>query len=111
MDRSQLTARAHNCGAPDGDGISARDRHRDGWTVVLRRQPARIVNGQAEGPYTDTFEVVCCQCGDDPALAFPEVPPRLQLIRGPYSLTVGIVAYEDHLQLHRQTNTAYQTRR
>lgn len=31
--------------------MTARDQLKDGWTVVLRRQPARIVNGHAEGPY------------------------------------------------------------
>lgn len=36
------------------------------WTVVLRRQPARIVAGQAEGGYTDAFEIICCDCGDHP---------------------------------------------
>src|SRR5262249_12830770 len=83
---------------------------RDGWTVVLRRQPARIVNGQAEGPYTDAFEIICCQCGDDPRLPYPEVPPKLQLIRGPYPIVVGIVAYEEHLMLHDQPDAAYQPR-
>jgi len=102
----------HNCTASRKEtGMMARDQPGDGWTVVLRRQPARIINGQAEGPYTDTFEIICCQCGDDPALAYPQVPPKLQLIRGPYTITVGIVAYEDHLKLHNQTDTAYQARR
>ena len=36
------------------------------WTVVLRRQPARIVAGKAEGGYTNVFEIICCRCGDDP---------------------------------------------
>jgi len=91
--------------------MTARDQPRDGWMVVLRRQPARIINGQAEGPYTDAFEIICCQCGDDPALAYPEAPPTLQLIRGPYPITAGVVAYEDHLRLHNQGDTAYQARR
>ena len=37
-----------------------------GWTVVLRRMPIRIVAGRQEGGYTDAFEIVCCDCGDDP---------------------------------------------
>jgi len=45
-----------------------------------------------------------------PDLAYAEVPPKLQLIRGPFSITVGIVAYEDHLNLHDQTDTAYRPR-
>ena len=111
MDCSQLTARtAQPRGSPEETGMTARDQPRDGWTVVLRRQPARIVNGQAEGPYTDAFEIICCQCGDDPRLPYPEVPPKLQLIRGPYPIVVGIVAYEEHLMLHDQTDAAYQPR-
>ena len=33
--------------------MTARDQLKDGWTVVLRRQPARIVDGQAESPLPD----------------------------------------------------------
>ena len=56
------------------------------WTVVLRRQPARIVAGQAEGGYTDAFEIICCDCGDHPDLDYGEVSPELQRIRGPYPI-------------------------
>jgi hypothetical protein len=42
------------------------DPRADGWTLVLRRQPARVVDGRAEGPYSDAFENICCECGDDP---------------------------------------------
>ena len=59
------------------------------WTVVLRRQAARIVAGQAEGGYTDAFEIICCDCGDDPALGDRGVSPELQLIHGPYQLAAG----------------------
>jgi hypothetical protein len=38
----------------------------DDWTLVLRRQPARIVEGQPEGRYSDVFELICCDCGDHP---------------------------------------------
>jgi hypothetical protein len=79
----------------------------DGWTVVLRRQPARIVDGRTEGPYTDAFEIICCECGDDPGLEYAEVSRRLQLIRGPYPIAVGIAAYETHLSVHRQTGAAH----
>jgi hypothetical protein len=84
-------------------GVAAREQRRDGWTVVLRRQPARIVAGRPEGPYTDAFEIICCDCGDDPGQEYREVSPKLQLIRGPYPIAVGIAAYEAHLKLHRQT--------
>ena len=79
----------------------------DGWTAVLRRQPAHIVNGRAEGPYTDAFEIICCECGDHPGREYADVSPRLQLIRGPYSIAVGIAAYETHLSLHPQAEAAY----
>ena len=43
------------------------DQPGDGWTAVLRRRPARIVDGQTEDGYTDdAFEIICCDCGDDP---------------------------------------------
>jgi hypothetical protein len=81
--------------------MTAHDQPTDGWTAVLRRQAARVVNGQAQGPYTDAFEIICCGCGDDPGLDYREVSPQLQLVRGPYPIAVGIAAYETHLRLHR----------
>jgi hypothetical protein len=82
--------------------MAARDQRGDGWTVVLRRQPARIVDGRPEGPYTDAFEIIRCNCGDDPRLAYSDVSPRLQLTRGPYPIAVGVGACETHLELHHQ---------
>ena len=79
-----------------------RDRRTDGWTLVLRRQPARIVDSRPEGGYTDDFELICCDCGDDPDLDYREVSPRLQLVRGPYPIAAGIAAYEQHRRLHQQ---------
>ena len=87
--------------------MATRDQPRDGWTVVLRRQPARIAGGRADGPYTDAFEIICCNCGDDPDLDYSEVSPRLQLVRGPYSIAEGVAAYETHLRLHTETETVY----
>jgi len=79
------------------------DQPGHGWTTVLRRQPARIVEGQAEGGYTDAFEIICCDCGDDPDLDYSEVSPRLQRVRGPYHpIAAGVAAYERHVGLHRQ---------
>jgi hypothetical protein len=72
-----------------------------GWTVVLRRMPTRIVAGRPEGGYTDAFEIVCCDCGDDPDLDYRDVSPELQRIRGPYQPIVdGVAAYEAHVELH-----------
>ena len=83
------------------------DQPGQGWTTVLRRQPARIVEGQPEGGYTDVFEIICCDCGDDPDLDYSEVSPRLQRIRGPHPIAVGVAAYERHVGLHRQPGRCY----
>jgi len=71
------------------------------WTVVLRRQPTRIVNGQPEGGYNDLFEIICCDCGDHPDLDYRQVSPELQQIRGPYPVAAGVAAYEKHMMLHQ----------
>ena len=71
-----------------------------GWAAVLRRQPARMVEGRQEGGYTDVFEVICCDCGDHPYLDYREVSPELQRIRGPYPMEAGLTAYEKHIGLH-----------
>jgi hypothetical protein len=70
-----------------------------GMTASLRRQPVRIVEGRVEGGYTGAFEVVCCDCGDHPYLDYSQVSPRLQRIRGPYTLEAALAAYEQHLGL------------
>ena len=49
------------------------------------------------GGYTDVFELICGECGDHPYLDYREIPPRLQLIRGPYPLEAGLRAYAEHL--------------
>ena len=78
------------------------DQHQlaHGWTVVLRRRPARMVKGRPEGGYTEEFEIVCCYCGDDPGLDYREVSPALQQIRGPYPVAAGVTAYVRHARRH-----------
>jgi hypothetical protein len=71
-----------------------------GWTVVLRRQPVRIVEGHVQGGYTDAFEIICCDCGDHPDLDYRDVSLQLQRIRGPYSFAAGITAYLEHVKLY-----------
>jgi hypothetical protein len=71
-----------------------------GWTVVLRRQPARMVAGRPEGGYSSMFEIVCCYCGDHPDLDYRDVSPQLQRIRGPYPVAAGVAAYGNHLRRH-----------
>jgi len=72
--------------------MNDQDQRWPGWTVVLRRRPARIVEGRPEGGYTEEWEIICCDCGDDPGLDYREVIPALQRIRGPYPIAVGITA-------------------
>jgi hypothetical protein len=81
-------------------GMATRDHPGDGWTVVLRRQPARMIEGRPEGGYTDLYELICCDCGDRPDLDYREVSPVLQRVRGPYPIADGIAAYVKHSGLH-----------
>jgi hypothetical protein len=76
----------------------ARDR-----TVVLRRQPARIINRAAAGEDYPAYEIICRLCGDDPSRDYHDLPPRLQRLRGPYWLLPGVRQYEAHLQWHEAT--------
>jgi hypothetical protein len=73
-----------------------------GWTVVLRRQPVRVVEGRAECGYTDVFELICCDCGDHPDRDYRDVTPGLQRIRGPYPLPAGVAAYDEHIKLNHE---------
>ncbi len=87
---------------PDDQGLAtlpAAGQPGHGRTASLRRQPARIVEGRAEGGYTDAFELICCDCGDHPYLDYSEVSARLQRIRGPYPMRAGLAAFENHLGL------------
>ena len=69
----------------------------------LRRQPVHIVEDRIEGGYTSVFEIICRDCGDDPFLDYSEVSPRLQRLRGPYTLREGFAAYSAHLAGDRLT--------
>jgi hypothetical protein len=77
-----------------------------GWTVVLRRQPLRIVDGEPEGGYTDMYELICCDCGDDPWVDYREVPTRIRQTRGPYLFTAGIAAYARHVRRYHSRSQA-----
>jgi hypothetical protein len=71
-----------------------------GMTASMRRQPGRIVEGGKEGGYRDAFEVVCCDCGDDPYWDYSEISLSLQRIRGPYTtMAAALAAYDQHLGL------------
>ncbi len=56
--------------------MQAPDQPAPGWTVVLRRQPVRIVEGQPEGGYTDAYDLICCECGDQPDLDYRDISPE-----------------------------------
>lgn len=90
------------------------DEPAPGWTLVLRRQPVLLVEGRPEGGYTDAYELICCNCGDNPTLDYREVSPDLQRIRGPYRFPAGVEAYGQHDRLRhgqQQTLAATRTRR
>lgn len=70
-----------------------------GGTAVLRRQQVLIVDGRPERRYAGAFELICCECGDNPYLDYSQISPRLRQIRGPYTITAGLAAYEQHLGL------------
>jgi hypothetical protein len=59
-----------------------------------------MVDGHPDGGYTSMFEIICCDCGDDPELDYGEVPPRLQRIRGPYPIALGVEGYVKHVEQH-----------
>jgi len=80
--------------------MTAGDRPGQDWTIALRRQSARVLRGRAGGRRSGEYEVVCCDCGDDPTLDYSQVSPELQRIRGPYTITAGVTAYVRHTQLH-----------
>ena len=70
-----------------------------GCTAVLRRHPVQVVDGQAERGYTDAFELICCECGDNPYLDYSQISPLQQRLRGPHTIAAGLAAYERHLGL------------
>jgi hypothetical protein len=88
-------------------GVTIGHQPGHGRAVVLRRRPARIVEGRPDGGYTDVFEIICCYCGDCPYLDYREVSPELQRIRGPYPIAAGVAAYEEHLRLHQSRQTLH----
>jgi hypothetical protein len=69
-----------------------------GLTASLRWQSAWVVHDR-EGHPTGLFEIICPDCGDHPYLDYEGISPRLQKIRGPYTLEAGLDAYAEHLGL------------
>ena len=58
------------------------------------------MDGRSEGGYTDEFEIICCDCGDDPDLDYREISPELQRIRGPYPIAAAVTAYVKPARRH-----------
>jgi len=40
-------------------------------------------------------------------LDYREIQPRLQLVRGPYTIAAGVAAYEQHSRPHQQLRAAF----
>jgi hypothetical protein len=69
-----------------------------GRTASLRRQSTWVTEGR-EVRRTGLFEIICRDCGDHPYLDYEGIAPRLQQIRGPYTLEAGLAAYAEHVGL------------
>jgi hypothetical protein len=77
------------------------------WRATLRRQKAPAVAGQPDAGYTNAFEIICRDCGDDPGLDYQDASPRLQRIRGPYQIETGVTQYQEHLAWHEELARAW----
>jgi hypothetical protein len=66
-----------------------------------------MVDGRPRGGYTDAFEIICCECGDQPDLEYRQVSPGLQQIRGPYPIAAGVAAYGKHVVRHQGRRAAH----
>jgi hypothetical protein len=88
----------------DADGVAILPRPGQpghGRTASLRRQSVWIAH-ERRSRRTGAFELICGDCGDHPYLEYPDLPSRLQQIRGPYTREAGLAAYAAHLGLgHR----------
>jgi hypothetical protein len=87
--------------------VTTGGKHGDGWTAVLRRPPAGIVDGQPQGGYAKSFEIICPNCGDDPGTDYREISAELRQVRGSYPITDGIAAYDKHLRQRQQLGRHY----
>jgi len=71
--------------------MASRDQPGQGWAVDLGRQPARIVEGQPEGPYADAFEIICCVC-DHPSTITVRPHPGFSGSAGHDPIADGVTA-------------------
>jgi len=77
----------------------------DRMIVLRRRREVRLIEGKPQGVYTNAFEIICRDCGDDPFWDYHDVPPRLQRIRGSYWIEPGAREYEAHIAWHEARAT------
>jgi hypothetical protein len=78
--------------------------HKPDVSITLRPAPAEPGNSNSG---SDTYEIICRICGDDPGLDHQEVSPELQQIRGPYMLSAAVAAFVKHDELHDGTDDRY----
>jgi hypothetical protein len=90
-----------------GASLTTGGKRGDGWTAVLRRQPAGIVDGQPQGGYTNSFEIICPDRSDDPDRDYREISAQLRQVRGPHPITDGITVCEKHLRLRQHPEAAH----
>lgn len=75
-------------------------------TAMLRSQQIRTPDG--EWRYTDKIELICYDCGDDPALDYHSVSPLLRRVRGPYpNIGSAREALEQHCGRARRAPRAW----
>jgi hypothetical protein len=76
---------------------------------VLRRQPVRIIVGEPEGGYTNAFEIICCDCGDDPGLDYRDVSPSFSGSAGPTPLRPALGRMRSTSRSTSSTNDPYES--
>ena len=68
-----------------------------GHTRTAMIQSRRIPTSDGKWRYTGELEVICYDCGDDPAVEYSKVSPLLRRLRGPYrTLDLAQAALERH---------------
>ena len=80
----------------------SRDQDEVGWSVMLRRHGPASVQAQPKADDAERYELICRLCGDDSRLAYLDVSPDLQRLRGPYPIAAAVAKYEQHVQFHER---------
>jgi hypothetical protein len=85
-----------------GQDVKTLDQPRHGWTTVLRRQPARIVNGQTEGGYTDTLSSYAATVVTIPTWITLRSHLSFSGSAGPTRSRTALPHNKKHVKLHQQ---------